>query len=196
MTVPKQKYDIESDSYLWQVKRSTSFLLLALFLFNIAGYYGVFMFQQKQIRKEFKTRIKNALPDEDLVVFSFQPGSADLHALEWVNDHEFKMHTRLFDIVKREISMDGSLKFYCINDIQEETLFANLDAQVSNQMNSNPNKEGAAKNLLKVFKNLYLDKPVLNFILTTNDIVYSMVEDHSSSLALSVSSPPPESVIA
>ena len=53
--------------------------------------------------------------------------------MQWVDDHEFRRDGKLYDVVRTRISGDTTY-FTCINDTQEEKLFADLDNHVQREM--------------------------------------------------------------
>lgn len=109
---------------------SIYFLVIAL-LFNAFGAYLVFDSARRSAKKEIKKRIKNNVPEEELYVLSFsrtavENGSA---GLTWKDACEFVYKGKMYDIVRTEESQN-SITYYCINDAQEEQLFAKLNEMV------------------------------------------------------------------
>lgn len=136
------------------IKRFFSLLICSLFLFNISGYYIVFSILQHQVRKEMKALIKSELPDEKMEIIII-PDSEILSGkstLTFIKKNEFYYKGNLYDIVKRTRGENSSI-FYCINDKQEEKLFAGLDDHIRSNMDKNTNAKSKsvqiAKNIIK-----------------------------------------------
>lgn len=115
------------------MKRFISIALVSLYLFNLFGYMATFVAAQAQIRREVKARIKQRVPAGDLVLISITPATAS--SLQWIKSFEFRYRGGLYDIVRVEQRADTT-RFFCINDLQEESLFAGLDEHVRRQMES------------------------------------------------------------
>jgi hypothetical protein len=123
------------------VKRAFAILFLTLYVYNIAGYLVVFKSMQAQIRREIKMRIKESVPERDLVTIAVRVGDED--TLHWIKENEFRYTGGLFDVVRSHTSNDTTY-YSCINDTQEELLFENLDAHIRTQMNADGNPVKAA----------------------------------------------------
>jgi len=141
-------------SYLKQMKKAASILLLFVFLFNSVGYLIVFKTMQYHAKKEIKSIIKNNLKSAELVEFSFS--EKDLKKIVWLEKgKEFIFNGTLYDIVKTE-KIDEKTLFFCINDKQEEKLFAHLEEQVNLHITSDkPIKNDASKQLVKSVLEIY-----------------------------------------
>ena len=63
------------------------------------------------------------------------------------------MNERLYDVVKKNKSNVG-FSVYCIDDIQETVLFAQLDEATVSNLNNQPEKE-PIKSFVKLFKLTY-----------------------------------------
>lgn len=137
------------------MKKVISFFLLSLFLYCTTGIFIGFKVQQYQVRKEIKKMIKSRVPENELIAWSFHPDSEEYAKLDWIENKEFRYKGQMFDIVRRSVGPDGTEHFLCVNDKQEEKLFANLDQLVQTQMNSAGNSNNGSKNVLKLFSQLY-----------------------------------------
>jgi hypothetical protein len=117
--------------------------LAFLILYNVLGYLIVFKSYQYAIKNEIKSKIRNAVPDKDLVIIKFS--CQDIHSrknhYKKTDDNEFRFGGKLYDIVRSKVNGDTTI-FYCINDTREEQLYSNLDAYVKRYMDNNiPLKE-------------------------------------------------------
>ncbi|MFZ5552616.1 MAG: hypothetical protein ACOZCO_05845 [Bacteroidota bacterium] len=116
----------------YPVIQLTAIALLAVMLFSSFGPYIIFSRQQATIRKEIKKRIKQGVPEKDLVKFSVNELSGNI---SWTDGkREFTFNGSKYDVVKREVSENG-IYFYCIDDKQETVLFKNLDELTKNEWN-------------------------------------------------------------
>jgi hypothetical protein len=120
------------------LKKFVSILLAALILYNMLGYMVVFQSYRFAIRKEVKRRIKNTVPENELIVIRLtaEDMRSGKNGYKKLDRNEFRLSDKLYDIVKRSATGDTTV-FYCINDKQEEQLFANLDAHIKRQTDSN-----------------------------------------------------------
>jgi hypothetical protein len=100
------------------------------------GYYIAFKASQYSIKKELKKKIKNSSSDNDLIQIAVSTNDKDRKAeMEWTDEHEFRYHGHMFDVVRYRTSNDTTY-YSCINDLKEESLFANLDNLVKQQSES------------------------------------------------------------
>jgi len=135
------------------LKKGLSILVLIVVLFNMTGFFVIFKIEQYQIRKEIKTQIKAGIPQSDLHKFSLS--NHDYQRLEWIRqDIEFKSGINMFDIVRSEQFSD-SIYLYCVNDIEEATLFAQLDEMVKDKKKKESDSPDSATNTLAKLFNLF-----------------------------------------
>jgi len=59
----------------------------------------------------------------------------------------------MYDIVSKENKIDTTY-YFCIHDVKESKLFANLDMMIKNEMN-NPEKEKKLNGLIQIFNGTY-----------------------------------------
>ncbi len=129
--------------YISRVKQVAALFLLFLFLFQLGGWIMPFYIHQQGIRHSIKQRIKKGVPEGELIYF--EENDDFLAAIEWENDHEFRLDGAMYDVVKTETSSNKKV-FACINDRQEEQLFAQLDELVNNELNKEANVQRLKKN--------------------------------------------------
>ena len=113
--------------------RFVTFLLMILFLGRIVGYFPVFKIEQYRIRREIKNKLKGAIPNSELQVFSYPAGSKD--AIKYGGMHEFEIEGEMYDVVRKE-TKGTSLILYCFHDKKESKLFDRLDTRVKDGMNT------------------------------------------------------------
>jgi hypothetical protein len=132
------------------VKKAIAISFLVLYVYNLVGYYVVFKALQYQTRVEIKTRIKESVPESELILITVRHDEeARLH---WLDGHEFRYEGSMYDVV-RHYATDSAHYYVCINDKQEERLFKNLDQYVTTQCNT----EGVPKKAANPFKGIIKD---------------------------------------
>ncbi len=134
------------------MKRVAAILIVLLFAFQSAGVFLLFQVKQQEIRSEIKQRIKQGVPEEELVVLTFPnavlKSSGD--DFRWIHEREFIYHGQLYDIVKRVPGSD-STTFHCISDEEETLLFKNLDHMVNREMGKDKTRSGKTQTMLYLF---------------------------------------------
>ena len=108
---------------------SVLFLLLIIQLIGFTVYFEV---SHYLIRKEVKSIIKQGVPEEKRVIFTFT--SAQMNGIQWVKKNEFRLGKRMYDVIETKSLANGTTEMQCISDIQEERLFANLSLTVGRNM--------------------------------------------------------------
>jgi hypothetical protein len=143
------------NSFSVVVQRSACVLFILLFLYNSAGYTLVFTTLQYHARNEIKRMIRQRVPEEQLEVFAISRAEERMPdgPFQRVHEREFWYHGHLYDIVRSEQQNDTTI-YYCINDIVEQKLFAQLDDHVRAHMGTEvPWEKGpAASALLSIIK--------------------------------------------
>lgn len=172
------------------LKKLASILLILVFALGICGYYPVFRILQYRVRQEVKLRIKKKVPEDQLHTISPESDNE----LEWLRpDKEFRYKGDLYDIVRTE-TREGKIIYHCINDKEEKALFATLDELVKKEMDDKSSPQGnTAKNLLKVFFNLYHEvptSPTAHF--QSEPITFQYLFPYTAPVK-DLSTPPPES---
>lgn len=135
------------------MRRLFSFLFLIVFIWQLAGFFVYFEIERYHVRKNIKRAIKHSLPQNEFKQFNFTKN--EFRELTWINDHEFKMHGRLYDVVKK-YKNDSGYSISCIDDIQETRLFAQLDEATASNLNNQPEK-APLKSFVKLFQMAYLE---------------------------------------
>ena len=145
------------------MKRLFSVLFLIVFIWQLVGFFIYFEIERYHVRKDIKRAIKHSLPQNQYKQFNFT--NKEFKDLTWINDHEFKMNGRLYDVVKKNKSNVG-FSVYCIDDIQETVLFAQLDEATTSNLNNQPEK-APIKSFVKLIKLAYIE-PDFRFLSLQN----------------------------
>ena len=135
------------------MKRLFSFLFLIVFIWLLAGFFIYFEIERHHVRKDIKRAIKHSLPQNQYKQFNFT--EKEFKELTWINDHEFKMNGRLYDVVKKYKNRLG-YSVSCIDDIQETVLFAQLDEATVSNLNNQPEK-APIKSFVKLLQTAYIE---------------------------------------
>jgi hypothetical protein len=171
------------------MKRTFAYLFLFLYSYNLAGYLVVFSVRQNIVRSEIKKMLKESVPHSDLILLTFHTTSLQQgkYPLQWIENHEFRYAGGMYDIVHSRTSAD-STHYLCVNDVQEEALFADLDSHVQREMGSQGARLDAFKDAFKnSFTDRFPDLPVLTVIATNGPPIQTLYE----SVVADVASPPP-----
>ena len=160
------------------MKRLFSFLFLIVFIWQLAGFFIYFEIERYHVRKDIKRAIKHSLPQNQYKQFNFT--NAEFNELTWINDHEFKMNGRLYDVVKKNKSNVG-ISVSCIDDIQETILFAQLDEATTSNLNNQPEK-APLKLFVKLLKLAYIERKSAFLSIQNIEVSERTIQFHYQSL--------------
>lgn len=136
------------------MRKVVSLFLLVIILVSTVGYFPVFKLEQWKIRTSMKHKIEAKIPLRLLHVIKF----SDYEEIKWIREgKEFMIGDRMYDIVRTDPK--NSLKFYCIDDIQETKLFSNLSEKV-NLQTQDPNLP-LNKSAKSILDQNYLNEPTV-----------------------------------
>lgn len=178
------------------MKKIFSIFLLAIFLFDLVGFFPLFKYAQNKIQKEIKGQLKKTVPQGELYVINVPVEK--VNDLDWKREgKEFRYNGTMYDIVKSE-TKNGVVQYHCINDKQETQLFANLEELVNQQMDNGKSPFG------KTTKRILKKTSTLKYI-TTNPFVFALNNDINSNnfdytffyspVFLEIFSPPPNTLV-
>jgi len=114
------------------VRKGGPFILFVLLVIQLIGFTAYFEVSHYLIRKEVKTLIKQGVPEEKRIIFTFS--SSEIKSVQWVKKNEFRLGNRMYDVIQSRKLNDGTTEFQCISDKQEDVLFANLSLTVGRNM--------------------------------------------------------------
>lgn len=117
--------------------RIVSIGFFALMLWQLIGFFTYFEISHYYVKKEIKTALKKAVPENHRKLFYFTPDQEK--SLQWIKSNEFKLNNRYYDVVERTES-NGKVRLSCIDDIQETQLFKQLGAQTSSSLSKGAGK--------------------------------------------------------
>ena len=175
------------------MKKTAAIFLLSIFLFNTVGYVIAFKAVQFEIKTEVQNEIIKGLNINELTPVTINKNN--LATVEWFEDGK-EMHYKgeMYDVVKSAEDAT-SITYYCINDKQEESLFANLEEHINTHVAANKpmqNQKKIIDNVIKVyFSNRHIAK--LNYA-SSSAIQFSLASLTFQSTLIETDSPPPEFV--
>ena len=177
------------------MKRAFSIFFLALFLFNVGGYYFVYWGLQSKAKKDLLHRLDaDNYSSEDLIVISVPmslPYPLQQQGYERV-DGEFEYHGDYYQLVKQRLEKD-TLFMVCIKDKGKNKLVKVLN-EYSNYANNLP---VGSDRTLDLFGKLFKDyTPGASLYVAIGNgwsapIQYGEQQITLFGLALSITSPPP-----
>jgi hypothetical protein len=135
------------------VRRLLSILFIIVFLFNIVGYYPLFLLKKNIIRNEINTLISDNITAESLTVLSFS--SSELKSLKWLKEDEFSYKGDLYDLVKNKVGKNGKIYLYCFNDTKEKKLTAHFEKHLNRQIENDIRNQKNEQNLNKILTKDY-----------------------------------------
>lgn len=105
------------------------------------GYYIIYRFQLRQIKREMKAQIFAQLPKS-----SFQLIIAEDHnTIAWKDDgKEFMLNGEMFDVAKIK-KENGKTILYCINDKKENELLRDFVKAMKNDASKNKSGKSSIK---------------------------------------------------
>jgi hypothetical protein len=169
-------------------KLFASFFIL-VFLYTLVGYYPIFLFQQNNIKKEIKKRIKQTVPESELQVLVFNQGT--ISQINWVDENEFLFKGNLYDIVRFEKNQNGETVYYCINDNQEKKLFASLDKLIQNAFEGKTNSEKTHNPVKHLVKDYLPNGSLVLHTFSIQEIKFVSFSDNKEVDFSGTTSPPP-----
>lgn len=173
-------------------QRIIAILLLVIFTYNLVSYYFTFIAQQHQIKNEVAIKIMNNIPENELTVFSFHPESKEFNKIEWIDDMEFRYNGQLYDVVNQLTNTDGTIHYYCLNDIEEEDLLNNLDKHIQNHVSNNGSSKKSNNDTSKKMVDDYIFQYIgFSFASSFKIISYQYLHSGFNNRAEDVPTPPP-----
>lgn len=143
------------------MKRPISILLLAVFLFNIAGYHVLFMALRYQARQEIVHHLDDNIPSDDgtitLKIPMALPYQTDWASYERV-DGNFEHRGEYYRLVKQRLQHD-TLYVVCIKDLKEKQLVTAM-TQFSQLVHDLPGNAATLKLIGSFQKEYHTDSPL------------------------------------
>lgn len=173
------------------MRKLGSLLFLCVFLFNIVGYYPVFLLRQQNARNGISKIIDEKVTSGMLVVFTIN--EKEIASLKWIREDEFSYKDELFDVVFRETESDGRCRLYCINDKKEKALISGLKMHIAKHLENSGNNPDKKQNQVKpLLKDYCPPENTFHFVLFESVKKYIPSEKRYAGVITDKLSPPPE----
>lgn len=172
--------NLQKNLYL---KRAVPILLIIVLLYNTIGYMVVFKGLQYTVKKEIKRRIKRSVPESELFLIKITENDINNHknGFRFIKaGKEFTLNGKMYDIVYKNIIND-TIYYKCINDFQEEKLFACLDQQIKLTLeNSKPVRQKSSHLLINIIKDALVSEKITfkSFVLNKISFVEPSESDY------------------
>jgi hypothetical protein len=167
-------------------------MLVAIFLFNIAGYYMGFLCMKYSIKSEIYTRAINNQNDDELTLIKIPIKNQKSLDFKLIEDNEFIYKGEYYDVVKKKVVND-SVYYYCFNDSKETSLWDNLDKHIKVHNDLNTTHQKKNQNIIKsMVKELFIDKDHIQLYLYSQDLKFYSHKDKKHLLHYEVLTPPPQ----
>ena len=156
--------------------------------FNAGGYFFIYFQLQNCFKQVAFNRINDYMPIEELELIKV-PLKGDAGDYERVNDREFSLDGKMYDIYEEKISGD-TLSLYCVNDENEDIVNSAFATYINAKKNDKPNS--AIANIIKIFITIALE-PVKSDNYTCNrheNLDYSFLSNIQT-IFIDIPSPPP-----
>jgi hypothetical protein len=168
------------------LKKTFSFVLLLIFLYNISGYYLAFTVQQSDIKEKVQHIFKEK-DTGDLLLLKISP--EEEKNIAWNEKNEFSLHGKMYDVAFRK-HQGNVLYLYCYNDSKEDHLFASMNSHVKNNMD-NPVSGKTSNNTLKNPLPDYLPEDTKNEFSFFDFTLNIEINNSFSLLSFSIDKPSP-----
>ena len=141
------------------MRKLLAIVVVFLFAFQTGGFLILFELQKYSIRNEIKNKIKQGLPEEELVVFRIpvEEQESFLKNFMFFDENEFRIEGKMYDVVKVETNTDF-IFYYCVSDEKESMLFANLDTSVRKTMDNSPSNQNQVRNFSSFIFSLFFSQ--------------------------------------
>lgn len=178
-----------------QVQRFLSILLLALYVYNLAGYILVFLILRGDARHDVSEQIASGTTRASWITMTFPTTAllAGKTGVQWLELDEFRYDGTLYDVVSREERGDTTV-IVCYADIKETQVYAAIDHHTSRQAGA----QDVAHPLVQIKSAIGETTPVFSLhaaILPQSRLFPSASPDSYRSVILDISPPPPEQLL-
>jgi len=156
------------------------------------GYFIAFKAMQYEIKSNIISQIKLGVPTAEETVLTI--AKSDLTNIDWKEQgKEMVYNGKRYDVIKTKEEAT-TITYYCINDKQEETLFANLDNQINTHIsNQKSSSKGTTKNMVNdIVKIIFNQTSSFSFNSEATSSRYFLPYEVSfTSETIQTTSPPP-----
>ena len=122
-----------------QLKKILVISSLFIFLFQGIGMYFILNVRQNRIRKEMESSIINGIPEEKILIFTFN--DEELEGLRWQRKSEFQYEGKMYDVLKT-VHKDNKILLYCVLDKMESKIFSELIELIYRELSGKSKHDG------------------------------------------------------
>ncbi|MFN7118624.1 MAG: hypothetical protein ACK4TA_17635 [Saprospiraceae bacterium] len=132
---------------------------------GVFGEWLVFQIVRADMRRSMQATIAAAeMPTNDLVLIKIADAATPKDFI-WVEaGREFRYQGQMYDIVRQE-KVNDSTFYYCVHDIRESQLYANVEKQLEDEFSASTQHQTKHRELIKRIPDFYL--------LSTNSITFN-----------------------
>ncbi|MEO6883363.1 MAG: hypothetical protein ABI199_04975 [Bacteroidia bacterium] len=134
------------------MKKTLSFFLLVLFLFNVGGFYVAYVVLHKQNQKTFFSLVQKNNFSKFKTLRISNEEMENTSVFQKKNSDEFRYKGKMYDIVRQHKTKNETV-FYCYEDENDSSLSTALTNQINNFVHSNDTNNTQKNNFLNSFFN-------------------------------------------
>lgn len=162
------------------MKRVVTVLLLAIFLLNVVGYYGILVGLQLSFQRDLQAQFdEDQVSASNEIVFNIPlalPYATDAKDFQRV-DGEFEYQGEVYRLVKQKLASD-TLTIVCIRDVKAKGINQALEDYVKTFSDKPSNAKGA----LKTLENFSKDFVSQHIAVSTAVAGWNMFVEHTTAL--------------
>jgi len=138
-------------------KKFSSFLIISILLFNSSGYILLYVSSLQLVKKYVLNAIETKEFDNEIILLTISKSDIESGkvSFQWIHSKEFRYNGKMYDI-KKNISDQDSLRFYCYYDDKENLLEELLFSFINS--NSDKSKDRISSNISSFFLGLYFSE--------------------------------------
>ncbi len=176
-----------------RLRKLFSILFLIIFLYNIVGFYPVFLIRQDIHRYHLLKSKEHMDQDKDIIVITVTSDEAKM--LVWTAPGEFRLNDNLYDVVKTQTNPGGTIHYYCFTDLKEKNLFTMFEEDVEKQSDQSGRDQAGDQNpVKKLLKDYFPVMPSFSVIQDYHCIRYGDYRSLYLSHIPDSPAPPPKAV--
>ena len=177
------------------MKKIIAIVILGLMLYNILGYYLVYLGLIYEAKSEMSERIEGSDFGKELttLVFSIENGNISDKDIDFKNEDEFEYKGEMYDVVKSE-TRDGFVYFYCINDKNEEFIQASLEKHISDNFSNDAATQKRVNSILKniIKKGISNNSTIQVSRINNNCLSFNREIEYLFTVTREIKTPPPK----
>lgn len=168
------------------MRKIIAVLLSLCLLFNIFGFYTVYLISRRIVKAEMKQYIRELASDAELEIISPDPDAMrNPEVFKWIEQGEFRYKGKMYDVVRTEVN-NGRVYYYCVNDTREEAVMHRFELAHHQSGSCDPVKTKSSRIINQIIKDFFFPQPEnpdgfqileLTFHILKSDIYCGAAED-------------------